>query len=194
VLDAYERASALLAGLGHEVIDVPQPLGPGDRDTFTPVWAVLAALAPVPPSREEDLMPLTRWLRDQGRAVSGLDYARALAAMQTIGRKFATAVDPYDAVLTPTLARLPAAVGGLRDDADPAADFEAQVAFTPFTGPWNIAGLPAVSLPVGWTPAGLPVGVMLGTRHGAEGPLLALAAQIEAVARWSDRAAPEGFW
>ncbi len=193
VLDAYEEASALLAGLGHEVVDAPQPLGPGDRDTFTPVWAVLAASAPVPPEREEELMPLTRWLRDQGRAVSGLDYVAALAAMQEIGRKFATAVDRYDAVLTPTLAQLPAPVGGLRDDANPAADFAAQVAFTPFTGPWNIAGLPAVSLPVGWTPAGLPVGVMLGTRHGAEGPLLALAARVEAVARWRDRPAPPGF-
>jgi amidase len=99
----------------------------------------------------------------------------------------------FAAMLTPTLAALPAPVGALRDDDDPAADFAAQVAFTPFTGPWNIAGLPAVSLPLGWTPDGLPVGVMLGTRHGAEGPLLALAAQIEAAAGWPDRPAPGAF-
>ncbi|KAF4411000.1 MULTISPECIES: amidase [Streptomyces] len=181
VLAVYEETSAALAGLGHEIVDVEQPLRPGDRDAFTPVWAVLAALAPVPREREAELLPLTRWLREQGRAASGLDYARALDAMQRAGRRLAEAVAPYDAVLTPTLARLPVPVGALRDDGDPAADFDAQVAFTPFTGPWNIAGLPAVSLPVGWADGGLPVGMMLGAAHGAEGRLLALAAQLEAV-------------
>lgn len=193
VLAAYEEASALLAGLGHEVVDAQQPLRPGERDAFTPVWSVLAALPPVPPEREGELMPFTRWLREQGRSVGGVEYARSLAAMQAAGRRFATAVESYDAVLTPTLARLPQPVGALRDDADPAADFAAQLAFTPFTAPWNIAGLPAVSLPLGMTAAGLPVGMMIGMRHGAEGPLLALAAQIEAAVPWADRPAPAGF-
>lgn len=193
VLVAYEKTSVLLAELGHDVVDAPQPLAPGDRDAFTPVWAVLSALAPVPPERESDLMPMTRWLRDQGRAAGGLDYARALAAMQTVGRTFTTAVARYDAVLTPTLAQLPPSVGALRDDADPAADFGAQIAFTPFTGPWNIAGLPAISLPLHWSADGLPIGMMLGAPHGAEGPLLALAAQLEAAQPWAVRGAPPGF-
>ncbi|MEU6080789.1 amidase [Streptomyces sp. NPDC047108] len=187
VLAAYEKTSSLLAELGHEVIDAEQPLRPHDRDAFTPVWAVLSALAPVAPEREAELMPLTRWLRELGRSASGMDFARALAAMQQVGRRLAAAVAPYDAVLTPTLARLPQPVGSLRNDEDPVADFEAQIAFTPFTAPWNIAGLPAVSLPLGWTARGLPVGMMLGGPHGAEGPLLALAAQLEAAAPWADR-------
>jgi amidase len=190
VLDAYEKTSTLLAELGHDVVDVPQPLAHGDRDAFTPVWAVLAALAPVPPERENQLMPMSRWLREQGRVASGLDYARALAAMQAVGRKLAAVLQAYDAVLTPTLAQLPAPVGALRNDADPAADFAAQIAFTPFTAPWNIAGLPAVSLPVQWTDEGLPVGMMLGAGHGEEGPLLALAAQVEAAAPWAARRPP----
>ncbi|MGI5250382.1 amidase [Actinacidiphila glaucinigra] len=189
VLAAYERTSALLAGLGHEVVDVPQPLAPGDRDAFTPVWAVLAALTPVAAERERELLPLTRWLRARGQDVGGLDYARTLGAMQSVGRKLAEAAEPYDAVLTPTLAQLPAPVGALRDDADPEADFAAQLAFTPFTAPWNIAGLPAVSLPLEWSPAGLPIGMMLGARHGEEGPLLALAAQLEAASPWRARTA-----
>lgn len=187
VLAAYERTSALLAGLGHEVVDVEQPLGPGDHGSFDPVWEVMALLAPVPAGREGELMPLTRWLRERGRAASGERFALAMAAMQAVGRKFAAAVAPFDAVLTPTLARLPQPVGTLRDDADPAADFAAQYAFTPFTGAWNIAGLPAVSLPVEWTDGGLPIGMMLGAPHGAEGPLLALAAQVEAAAPWRQR-------
>ncbi|MDJ0340093.1 amidase [Streptomyces sp. H10-C2] len=190
VLAAYERTSALLAGLGHEVVEVEQPLGPGDHGAFDPVWEVMALMAPVPERREGELMPLTRWLRERGRAASGERFALALAAMQGVGRKFAAAVASFDAVLTPTLAQLPPAVGALRDDADPEADFAAQYAFTPFTGAWNIAGLPSVSLPVEWTDDGLPVGMMLGAAHGAEGPLLALAAQVEAAAPWRDRRPP----
>ena len=200
VLDAYERTSALLAELGHEVEEIPQPLAPDDRNAFTPVWAVLSALTPVPPGREAELTPMSRWLREQGRAVSGLGYAEALAAMQAVGRKLATAVAPYDAVLTPTLAQLPAPVGALRNDDDPEADFAAQIAFTPFTAPWNIAGSPAISLPLEWVRATpgedgapgpvLPVGMMLAGRHGQEGPLLSLAAQLEAARPWHHRRPP----
>ena len=70
-------------------------------------------------------------------------------------RRFAagalTALAPYDAVLTPTLAGPPLPVGAMRDDADPPADFEAQKAFTPWTSAWNVTGMPAVSLPLHWT-------------------------------------------
>ncbi len=192
VLAVWEDASRLLESLGHEIVDVPQPLGPREREAFTPVWSVLASLAPVPADREHLLMPMTRWLRDRAAGVDGVGYARALLAMQAVGRRFAEAVEQFDAVLTPTLAAPPVPVGALRDDDDPPADFAAQLAFTPFTAPWNIAGLPAVSLPLGRTAGGLPVGVMLGARHGAEGPLLALSAQVEAAAGgWS--ALPPAF-
>ena len=93
-------------------------------------------------------------------------------------------------MLTPTLAAPPLPVGAIRDDADPAADFEAQKAFTPWTSAWNVTGMPAVSLPLHWTPDGLPVGVMLAARPAEEELLLALAAQVEAAAPWADRHPP----
>ena len=51
-----------------------------------------------------------------------------------------------------------------RNDEDPEADFEAQKALTPWTSAWNVTGMPAISLPLHWTPDGLPVGVMLAAR------------------------------
>ena len=72
-------------------------------------------------------------------------------------------------------------------DDDPAADFDAQTRFTPWTSMWNVTGSPAVSLPLHWTAAGLPVGVMLAGRPAGEADLLALAAQIETTAPWRDR-------
>jgi len=83
-------------------------------------------------------------------------------------------------VLTPTLAVPPVPVGALRDDADPSRDFENQKAFTPWTSAWNVTGMPAVSLPLHWTPTGLPVGVMLAARPAEDELLLSLAAQVEA--------------
>ena len=195
VVRAYEDASRLLESLGHEVVDVPPPLPPEAVPVFETCWAVLTALAPVPPDREHLLRPLTRWLAERGRAVSGPEFGLAIGAMRRHAAAAIVALAPYDAVLTPTLARVPLPVGALRDDADPAGDFEAQKAFTPWTSAWNVTGLPAVSLPLHWTDATsehdpLPVGVMLAGRQAGEADLLALAAQVEAAAPWHTRRPP----
>jgi amidase len=113
-----------------------------------------------------------------------------MGAMRRFAAGCLAALEPYDAVLTPTLAVPPLPVGALRDDDDPAADFEAQKAFTPWTSAWNVTGMPAVSLPLHWTPDGLPVGVMLAARPAEEGLLLSLAAQVEAASPWADRRPP----
>jgi amidase len=110
--------------------------------------------------------------------------------MRLLTRATITATAGYDAILTPTLAALPALVGGIRDDDDPAADFEAQKRFTPFTATYNVTGLPAISLPLHWAEVGevtLPVGVQLVGRPFGEAALLGLAAQLEAARPWHDR-------
>lgn len=186
-LAAWERASALLADLGHEVVDAPRPFGPEVVGTFETVWSALAVLTPVLPQDEERLLPLTRWLRERGRAQSAPELMGALAFLRILSRAAVAASETYDVVLTPTLAQLPAMVGGLRNDADPAADFEAQKRFTPFTATYNVTGQPALSLPLHWTEEGLPVGVQLVGRPGDEATLLSLAAQLEAAAPWAHR-------
>jgi amidase len=144
----------------------------------------------VPPDREPMLRPLTRWLAARGREVSGPEFGLALGAMRRFAADCLATLAPYDVVLTPTLAVPPLPVGALRDDDDPAADFEAQKAFTPWTSAWNVTGMPAVSLPLHWTPDGLPVGVMLAARPAEESLLLSLAAQVEAASPWADRRPP----
>ena len=66
---AVDRAAALLTAAGHEVVEVPAPLGPASWPLFEIVWYVLA-LAPVPPERESELLPLTRHLRARGAEIS----------------------------------------------------------------------------------------------------------------------------
>jgi amidase len=186
-LQAYEDASKLLDSLGHEIVDIRPPAGPEAAVAFEDVWAASAASIPLPPEAEELLRPLTRWLRARGRELGAPRFISSLVAMQSLARAVLTAWLPYDAVLTPTLAAPPVLVGALRDDRDPAADFEAQKAFTPFTALYNVTGQPAITLPLHWTPAGLPVGVMLAGRPAGEASLLALAGQLERARPWADR-------
>jgi amidase len=189
-LQAWQDASSLLERLGHEVEDIAVPMPREAVPTFETCWAVLTALSPAPPGSEALLRPLTRWLADKGRAFSGPEFGLALGAMRRYAADCLTVLAPYDAVLTPTLAVPPLPVGALRDDNDPAGDFEAQKAFTPWTSAWNVTGMPAVSLPLHRTAAGLPVGVMLAARPAEEELLLALSAQVEAAAPWADRHPP----
>nr|WP_221634211.1 amidase [Nocardioides luti] len=189
-VQAWEDASRLLESLGHEVVDVPLPLPREAVATFETCWAVLTALSVVPPEQEHLIRPLTRWLTAWGNRVTGPEFGLAIGGMRRFAAAALTALAPYDAVLTPTLATPPLPVGAIRNDADPAADFQAQKEFTPWTSAWNVTGMPAISLPLHWTAEGLPVGVMLAARPAEEELLLALSAQVEEAAPWADRRPP----
>ncbi|WP_255372005.1 amidase [Cellulosimicrobium sp. CUA-896] len=183
----------------HDVVELGPPFAAERWDAFAALWSVGALLAPVPAEDEHRLVPLTRWLRERGRAATGAQYATAVADVQRLTRDVAAAWADVDVVLSPTLAQPPAPVGSQRLDDDPAADFAAQTAFTPWTSLWNLTGRPAVSLPLGeavvtdgsGTTTTLPVGVMLGAAHGADALLLALAARLEEAAPWAHRRPPE---
>ncbi|WP_232677966.1 amidase [Nocardioides sp. R-C-SC26] len=197
---AYDEATALLDRLGHHVEDVAVPLPPEAVTVFETCWSVLTALSTtgLDTAQRSLLRPLTRWLAERGEAVSGPAFGLAVGAMRRFAAEALRTLAPYDAVLTPTLASRPLPVGALRDDSDPARDFELQKAFTPYTSAWNVTGMPAISLPLHWTDGDpsigeppLPIGVMLAARPGEEQVLLALAAQVETARPWHARRPPQ---
>jgi amidase len=168
--------------LGHFVDEAPAPFAVERWDAFTALWTVGAASIPLPAEADPLLVPLTRWLREQGRSVTALAHAAALGELQRLTREVALAWDEFDLILTPTLAQPPAVVGSLRNDADPAADFAAQTRFTPWTSVYNLSGLPAISLPLHVAEIDgvrLPIGIMLGARFAAEELLLSVSAALE---------------
>src|SRR6202021_810656 len=181
---AYEDASALLASLGHEIEDIALPLGQDIVPFFETIYYGYATLTPVDPAQEQILLPLTRYLRERGRATAAPDFIFAQAYMQFVTRPAITAFAAYDAILTPTLARPPVPVGYF-DEVDPAENFERQKRFTPWTALYNVSGLPAVSVPLHWNAEGLPIGVMLAGRMGDEGTLISLSAQLEQAPPWN---------
>lgn len=187
VLVAWRKVTQLLESLGHRVIEVEVPLALSDVPHFERVWSAAAAGIPLTEQQVEGLRPLTRWLRERGEALTEQEIAEAVALMNRAASAALRASQGVDVIVTPTLAQVPALVGALRDDDDPAGDFEAQKAFTPYTSPYNMTGQPAITLPVHWTDDDLPVGVQLIGRPLQEAQLLSVAAQVEAALPWIQR-------
>ena len=86
-IQAVVDTSRLLESLGHEIVDVEVPLPHEAVPVFETCWAVLTALSVVPPEQERLLRPLTRWLTERGRAVSGPDFGLAIGAMRRYRRR-----------------------------------------------------------------------------------------------------------
>lgn len=187
VASAVETVAGWLDALGHDLVDAPRAFPSQRWAAFDALWTTGAASIPVPHEAEQLLTPLTRWLRERGRSVTGVQYLEALCALQWIEAEVNDVWRHLDAVLTPTIAQPPAKVGALRDDADPAADFSAQIDYTPWTSIANLTGRPAISLPLVRADVDgvqLPIGVMLTGIRGRDADLLALAAALEVTHPW----------
>ncbi|GAA4434664.1 amidase [Phytohabitans houttuyneae] len=182
---AVDVAATALAAAGHEVVEVPAPFGPEVWPLFEILWYVLA-LAPVPPEREAELLPLTRLMRERGAAVTAAQLMSTLAEIQVQVRRGMRATAGYDLLLCPTLAAPQARVGSFTEAGDPELDFDLQRRFSPYCAVFNVTGQPSVSIPV--SPVdGMPVGVLLTGRPGADGVLITAAAELEASLGWGDR-------
>lgn len=184
---AYEGAASLLEQLGHRVEEVDMPFPPELFAVFSMLWTSLAASIPLDASQEQQITELTRWLRSEGNLVTGAELTVAVSVLRSISHRALQSMGEVDVILTPTLAQLPPMIGALRNDDDPAKDFAAQAAFTPFTAAFNLTGQPAISVPLHWTGAGLPVGVQLVGRMYDEYTLISLAAQLERAQPWNTR-------
>ena len=189
-LAAYENVSALLASLGHDVEDIVLPFPAEVTGYFNTVWAVKALDHELDAASEALLRPVTRAWREYGRTKSGHAYAAAMTTMQLTARSVIEETGGYDIILTPTLGLPPQPVEFFSEDGDPLDNLRRQGAFTPFTSVYNMTGQPAVSLPLHWTAAGVPIGVSLIGRPAADGPLISLAAQLEAARPWAGRKPP----
>jgi amidase len=95
----------------------------------------------------------------------------------------------HDVLLTPALARSPIS-SDRWSERGWLHNVIANARYAPMAAPWNLAGWPAMAVPAGVGPDGMPLSVQLVTRPGGEQTLLALAGQIEQLAPW-ERFAPD---
>jgi amidase len=185
---AVTSAAELFAELGHDVRDETPPWREADLfDTFIAVWQVGPALHPV----DEILMtPLNRGLVESARRSTAADYGRAVASLQMLARRIVSFWNDVDVVLTPTLALPPVPIGWQDEVDGPFEQLLRNTEFTPFTAVANLTGLPAMSLPLHWSEAGLPIGVHAIGPPAGDALLLQLAAEVEAARPWAERRPP----
>lgn len=197
---AAKEAARLLGALGHEVAEArPAADHAGMMRAWTDIVAcgtalsVRAALAGRP-LREDDVEGVTRGAIAHARGLSGADYLAAVGRIHDYGRAMADFMADWDILLSPTLAEPPARVGRFSHATEDYLGFrtgpEGVFAYSPFCAAFNASGQPAASVPLHWTPEGLPVGVHLAARFGEDETLIALCRSLEEARPWFSRRPP----
>jgi len=200
-VEAVDRAAKLLGSLGHHIeTGVPEALGElesvvhfealASAHTAHLIDEIAAWLGK--PLAEPDFEAFTWHLVERGRAVSGAAYIHSYEWLHAWARRIAAWWDSgFDLLLLPTLAGPPPELGWLADSAGSPLEVLARVLqLGPFTAAFNVTGQPAVSLPLHWNAAGLPIGVQLVAPYGREDLLLRVASQLETAAPWTERKPP----
>jgi amidase len=143
------------------------------------------------PASEGELEPLSWALVQMGRSLDAATYLAAVQGLQKATRQIAQYFEGIDLLLTPTLGEPPAPLATFDSPpGEPLAGIFRAAPYVPFTPPFNVTGQPAISLPLHWNDARLPVGVQFVGRFGDEETILALAGQLEQAAPWAGRRPP----
>lgn len=192
-VEATKSAAKLLESLGHVVEEAKLDLDMAaiGQANFAMVSTSLAAdidsrakITGITPSTDI-LEKITMIFYGIGKKMDGISVARANDVFQQTSLKMSLFMDKYDIILSPTLASPPLEIGIIDLNHDDMQKWGAAVSgFTPYTGVYNITGQPSMSLPLGMSADGLPIGVMMSGRYGAEATLFCLAAQIEKAQPW----------
>lgn len=175
-LAVLQRTAQIAETNGHRVEAFVPPEFPGYAEAFKAVWRASAAALPLSEEQLQSVEPLTAWLVRSGRELPVAQLADALGRLAAFERFIIDQYAPYDLVLTPALAMSPRPLGWY-DQHDGERNFVQQCQYTPYTSYVNVAGLPAITIPVARTPQ--PWGVQAIGRPGDERTLLEFAAQLE---------------
>ena len=189
-LEAVEIAAEVLTGLGHKIREVEIDYG------LASLWNSTARLLrgvrddAASLSDRGDLERRTQTVARLGAVLPPRSLRRALQRESKIAASINAVFGDADVVLTPLCAS-PAPL--VRDCPDTGALRSLKRANTSaWLVPWNVIGQPAIAVPVGTDPHGLPVAIQLAGRAGDEATLLALASEIEANRPFPRWAAPTG--
>ncbi|WP_030131616.1 amidase [Pseudomonas sp. QTF5] len=206
IADATHAVALELEALGHKVERVNPPLGTSWEsfvEANASIWCAALvrwidglAAATMRPIDVSTLEPATLACYAYGQQSRAVDFAGALEIRNLISRSVAHWFNDFDVLLTPTLPRLPHALDtySLGADTMDGLQWTSRVfEHSPFTPVFNVAGTPAISLPLGMScEHGLPIGIQFASRFGTEDTLLRLAGQLEQALPWDERR--PGIW
>jgi len=193
---AIEAAAELCRSLGHTVTEGrPTIDGAQFSADFILLWAFGAAEvvqlvqsqagpdAPLDQLLEPLTLELAQHAQQQGLPALQAAIGRLRAVEAAYAAFFATSADVY---LTPVLAKPPVPLGTI-DGAQGMAVFNTLNDYVGYTPLQNVAGAPAMSVPLGWSAGGLPIGIHFSAAKGEEKRLLELAYELEQAQPWANR-------
>ncbi|MDE2400662.1 MAG: amidase [Burkholderiales bacterium] len=212
---AVHSAAKLLESLGHHVEEASPPVdGQAVAQDFFLAWfstqaMIVDMICQITGARLSDFEPDTRMMARVGRSVSAREYLIGQGRWNEHNRALSQFHHQHDAWLSPTTSAPPLRIGelttpklltilgdvvtslGLSGWLRRSSAFQStalkNLAWTPYTQLANLTGRPAMSVPLHWTPDGLPMGVQFVAGLNGEAMLLKLAAQLEQAQPWFAR-------
>ena len=186
---AATTSADLLREAGHRVVEAHPPYGQVLALSELVRWTAGAELDARELADRSKLQPRVRRHTALGRAAlaAGFPHEKGRARWREKAEQYFA---DHDVLLTPMLAQKPrrAREWGAKGWW---ANIASNALYAPFAAPWNVAGWPAMSVPTGTSPSGMPLAVQLVGLPGSEATLIAVARQLEAAQPWR-RVAP-GF-
>jgi amidase len=201
-LAAIDDAASALQSLGHSVEESHPAALDESLSIMEPFVAVISGHTAMVLDQlgtlvgrkisAEDVEPWTWFLAEQGFALSASNYLSAIQVLQILSRQFMHWwAGGFDLLLIPTLASPPPLLGELVITRDGLAEgLRRLLDLSPYCAFFNITGQPAISLPLFWNSANLPIGVQLVADFGREDLLIRVAAELEQARPWKDRRPP----
>jgi amidase len=195
---AVAGAARLLESLGHHM-DQSAPAAMFEQDFLPHFNNIIAADAEATfrafemllgrPIGDDEIEPRNAAYRRAGRQLGAVTYLESRGWFGMWARRMADWWNGHDLLLTPTVAAPPPELGWFTA-AGPEQEGSRIASLIPYTAQFNMTGQPAISLPLHWTPGGLPVGVQVVAAYGREDILIRVASQLEQAAPWSERQPP----
>ena len=191
VAAAAVLTARILEDLGHVVAEA-SPVVDWEAVMRGSLGELAAIAAPFLTARVDPskLEAVSRTVLEEARDLTALDLVAMFDAQNRVTRSVGAFFCAHDLLVTPTMGQLPAPHRTLeQDNPDHTARtwLESLFDYGPFTAVFNIAGQPAISLPLAQSACGLPIGVQLVAPYGREDLLFQVAAQLEQAMPWSSR-------
>ena len=192
VQSVFDTSAALLARLGHEVRQSPLAYdGPVSGEAYVQLWEGRMARLFADLEKKfgrhltpEDIEPRLLGMGEHGRGVSDARMGECLEIVRTAARRHAAQFGAFDVYMTPVFTTEPIRIGELGPRGSWDDQRQRLMDYACYCWIDNLAGTPAITLPMGFSPRGLPIGIQFSAAPGEERMLLELSYQLEGERRW----------
>ena len=201
VIRCVEQVNSALEGAGHELVEATPVFDYEEFHKATcDAWAMgmyggmdMSAAMTGRPISTETLEPVLLSYYNYSKGLHAADAFMVEMLLNKFRRTFGRFFETYDVLVTPTLTKLPEPIGTyskMRTDIDYVGFMRLCDDTTSFCRAANVTGQPAITLPLGQSRSGLPIGVQFTSRFGDEATLIRTASYLEQALPWRDRIPP----